>query len=161
MGKSGGMLWRRLMNSGGQIWIYVIFASPWDPLFIEWRHSIPPLSLTGRCSYILFQFRNQTPTATARVAILCDSRFNIRRKSIKQDKSWAHQLERTSTLYLWSNLCPDWAIFRHVFPTNFCLHCGPYITEINAEKMATKVPFRVNSGHMRTAAETDVRGKQF
>ena len=46
----------------------------------------------------------------------------------------AHHLERTSTLYPWSNLCPDWAIFRNVFPANFCLHCGPYMTELNAEK---------------------------
>ena len=46
----------------------------------------------------------------------------------------AHHPERTSTLYPWSNLCPDWAIFRNVFPTNFCLHCGPYTTELNAEK---------------------------
>ena len=46
----------------------------------------------------------------------------------------AHHRERTSTLYPCSNLCPDWAIFRNVFPANFCLHCGPYMTEINAEK---------------------------
>ena len=46
----------------------------------------------------------------------------------------AHHPERPSTLYLWSNLCPDWAIFRHVFPANFCLHCGSYMTELNVEK---------------------------
>ena len=28
----------------------------------------------------------------------------------------------------------SWAIFRNVFPVNFCLHCGPCMTEINAEK---------------------------
>ena len=46
----------------------------------------------------------------------------------------AHHLECTPTPYPWSNLCPDWAIFRNMFPANFCLHCGPYMTEINAEK---------------------------
>ena len=49
-------------------------------------------------------------------------------------ESGAHHPERPSTLYLWSNLCPDWAIFRHVFPANFCLHCGSYMTELNVEK---------------------------
>ena len=46
----------------------------------------------------------------------------------------AHYPERPSTLYPWANPCPDWAIFRHVFPANVCLRCGPHITEINAEK---------------------------
>ena len=46
----------------------------------------------------------------------------------------AHHPKRPSTLYPWSNLCPDCAIFRNVFPANYYLHCGPYMTEINAEK---------------------------
>ena len=54
-----------------------------------------------------------------------------------------HRKERTSTLYPWSNLCPDWAIFRNVFPVNFCLHCGPHMTEINAEKMTTSAKSRI------------------
>ena len=49
-------------------------------------------------------------------------------------RSGAHHPERPSTLYLWSNLCPDWAIFRHVFPANFCLHCGSYMTELKVER---------------------------
>ena len=55
-------------------------------------------------------------------------------KSWRETASGAHLPERPSTLYPWSNLFPDWAIFRNVFPANFSLHCGPYMTEINAEK---------------------------
>ena len=85
----------------------------------------------------------------------------------------AHHPERPSTLYLWSNPCPDWAIFRHVFPANFCLHCSPYMKTLKKNGGSSEVPhpssvflnhfcpFRVDFGHMRTAAETDVRGKQF
>ena len=56
-----------------------------------------------------------------------------------------------------------------------CLHCGPYMTEINAENNGGQsevphpssvfldhfLPFRVDFGHIGTAAETDVRGKPF
>ena len=28
--------------------------------------------------------------------------------------------------------------FRNVFPANFCLHCGPYMTQITLKNMATK-----------------------
>ena len=55
--------------------------------------------------------------------------------------SGAHYPERPSTLYPWANPCPDWAIFRHVFPANACLCCGPHITEINAESPASFVRF--------------------
>ena len=48
--------------------------------------------------------------------------------------TFAEVLPVQIALYPWSNLCPDWAIFRNVFPANFCLHCGSYMTELNVEK---------------------------
>ena len=54
--------------------------------------------------------------------------------SVKSIVPGPHHPERTSTLYPWSNPWSDWAIFRNVFPANFCLLCGPYMNEINAEK---------------------------
>ena len=89
----------------------------------------------------------------------------------------------TRSVHLHSIRDPTYAqvelIFRNDFCLNFCLHCSLYMTEI--QKMVTKAKFHIllpffssifsqafflflhwfRPCTMRTAAETDVCGKQF